>query len=160
MLKNQPLIRINNITVPSTFTNAYQYHSVKYDTLGNYINNILLPVTGHFVEPSFTFKLDEARNRYYIAGFRSFLNVNENVSLTYAGTAFTQNAYMLAIDADNGSEIWRREMEIDKQNSFDDCRIYDLEVDNANGDIYIGGKLSRGTSNTFVKIIDPNNYAN
>ncbi len=117
----------------------------------------MLPVTGHFVEPSFTFKLDEARNRYYIAGFRSFLNVNENVSLTYAGTAFTQNAYMLAIDADNGSEIWRREMEMSQ--IPDDCRIYDLEVDDANGDVYIGGKLFRSAQNggAVTTIKDPKN---
>src|SRR5690554_6179997 len=151
----------NNVTVPAPVI-IYQYYLAKYDTAGNYVSSMALPITDGtgFVPPSFTFKLDEASNRYYIAGFRSYINANENIPLTYAGTAFTQNAYMLAIDADNGSEIWRREMEIDKQNSFDDCRIYDLEVDNANGDIYIGGKLSRGTSNTFVKIIDPKNSAN
>src|SRR5690606_30675385 len=58
------------VTVPTTIT-AYQYYLAKYDTSGNYVNSMLLPITDGtgFVASSFTFKLDEARNRYYIAGF-------------------------------------------------------------------------------------------
>ena len=155
------------ITVPSQYvytphphyTYHTQYHLIKCDTDLNYVSNMVLPVdpdTG-FVGSSFTFKLDEARNRYYIAGFRSVLNPNENIPLTYAGTAFTNEAYVLVIDAGNGSEIWRREME--RENINDDCRIYDLVVDDANGDIYIGGKLKK-SSNERVKIIDPKNPTN
>src|SRR5690554_6542789 len=150
----------NNVTVPTTIT-AYQYYLVKYDTAGNYVSSMQLPITDGtgFVEPSFTFKLDEARNRYYIAGFRSYLNANENVPLTYAGTAFTKNAYILVIDAGNGNELWRREMELDAQ-GFGHSRIYDLVVDDANGDIYIGRKFFRYNSTTPVKIIDPINPTN
>ena len=155
------------ITVPSQYvytphphyTYHTQYHLIKCDTDLNYVSNMVLPVdpdTG-FVGSSFTFKLDEARNRYYIAGFRSVLNPNENIPLTCAGTAFTNEAYVLVIDAGNGSEIWRREME--RENINDDCRIYDLVVDDANGDIYIGGKLKK-SSNERVKIIDPKNPTN
>src|SRR5690554_2798148 len=141
------------------YTYHTQYHLIKCDTDLNYVSNMVLPVdpdTG-FVGSSFTFKLDEARNRYYIAGFRSVLNPNENIPLTYAGTAFTNEAYVLVIDAGNGSEIWRREME--RENINDDCRIYNLVVDDANGDIYIGGKLKK-SSNERVKIIDPKNPTN
>jgi len=136
----------NKVTVPTTIT-AYQYYLVKYNTAGNYLSNIPLPIadgTG-FVEPSFTFKYDEARNRYYIAGFRSYLNANENIPLTYAGTAFTENAYILAIDAVNGNELWRREME--STGVINDSRIYDLVIDETNGDLYIGGKLFRSAQN-------------
>src|SRR5690606_36944685 len=45
----------NKVTVPTTIT-AYQYYLVKYNTAGNYLSNIPLPIadgTG-FVEPSFT----------------------------------------------------------------------------------------------------------
>src|SRR5690606_41092517 len=75
----------------------------------------------------------------------------------YAGTAFTQNAYILAIDAGNGNEIWRREMEMSQ--IPDDCRIYDLVVDDANGDVYIGGKLFRSAQNggAVTTIKDPKN---
>src|SRR5690554_8125614 len=64
---------------------------------------------------------------------------------------------LLVIDAGNGSEIWRREME--RENINDDCRIYNLVVDDSNGDIYIGGKLKK-SSNERVKIIDPKNPTN
>ena len=74
-----------NLIVPATVTGS-QHHLIKYDTNGNYISNMQLPMAdgSFFVPPSFTFRYDEPRNRYYIAGFRSYLNVNENVPLTYA----------------------------------------------------------------------------
>ncbi|SEH53728.1 Por secretion system C-terminal sorting domain-containing protein [Paenimyroides aquimaris] len=145
----------NTITVPSTFTNAYQYYAVKFDTAGNY-NSTLLPVTGHFAEPSFTFRYDEPRNRYLIGGFRSRVNANEDIPLTYDGTAFTENAYILAIDATNGNEIWRREMEATA--IANDNRIYDLVVDETNGDIYISGKLvATGQPGEYIRIKDPKN---
>ena len=143
----------SHVTVNTPVT-IYQYYLAKYDTAGNYISSMQLPIphnTG-FVPPSFTFKLDEARNRYYIGGFRSYVNTNENIPLTYAGTAFTHNAYVLAIDATNGSEIWRREMDA----VIDDSRIYDLVVDDGDGDIYIGGKLVKKDA-APVKIIDSKN---
>src|SRR5690606_14496576 len=43
----------------------------------------------------------------------------------------------------------------------DDCRIYDLVVDDANGDIYIGGKfVISGNPGSYTKIIDTKNPAN
>src|SRR5690606_8472323 len=149
----------SHVTVNTPVT-IYQYYLAKYDTAGNYIRSMQLPIphnTG-FVPPSLTFKLDEARNRYYISGFRSYVNTNENIPLTYDGTPFTHNAYVLAIDATNGSEIWRRAMAASLN---DDCRIYDLVVDNANGDLYIGGKfVISGNPGNFTKIIDPKNPTN
>src|SRR5690606_4540950 len=119
----------SKVTVPSTIT-TYQYYAVKYNTLGQYVNSMLLPIPdgSGFVAPSYTFKYDEPRNRYYIGGFRSYVNANEDFPLTYAGTAFTENAYILAIDAANGSEIWRSEM---VSSNPGDNRIYDLVVDEA-----------------------------
>ncbi|SEH53719.1 Por secretion system C-terminal sorting domain-containing protein [Paenimyroides aquimaris] len=148
----------NTVTVPTTST-GYQYYLVRYTTAGQLINSMLLPVadgTG-FVPPSFTFKLDEANNRYYIAGFRSYNNAGEDIPLTYSGSAFTKNSYILAINATNGNEIWRREIDTESVTS-DDNRLYDLVVD-TNGDIYICGKLSRG-SNKYIKIINPKNPTN
>ncbi|MBA5792685.1 T9SS type A sorting domain-containing protein [Flavobacterium sp. xlx-214] len=151
----------NNITVP--VVNTYQYYVVKYNVLGQYVSSMMLPIPdgSGFVPPSFTFKYDEPRNRYYLAGFRSYVNTNEDFPLTYAGTAFTKNAYVLALDAANGNEIWRREMEVNLNLNNDDCRIYDLVVDDANGDVYIGGKFFvTGNSGSFVKIIDAKNPTN
>src|SRR5690606_22201117 len=149
----------NTVTVPTTST-GYQYYLVRYTAAGQLINSTLLPVTDgtFFVSPSFTFKLDEANNRYYIAGFRSYNNVNEDIPLTYGGSAVINNAYILAINATNGSELWRREMQPEGL-AFHDNRIYDLDVD-TNGDIYIAGKLFKGSSeNGVIKIINPKNPA-
>ena len=149
----------SKVIVPATITD-FQYFLVKYDTAGNYVSSLLLPISdgSGLVEPSFTFKYDKPRNRYYLAGFRSYVNTNENIPLTYAGTAFTHNAYVLAIDAGNGNEIWRREMDASHN---DDCRIYDLVVDDANGDIYIGGKfVISGNPGSYTKIINTKNPAN
>src|SRR5690606_36943834 len=110
------------------------------------------------IEPSTTFKFDEANNRYYIAGFRWEVYPNDyikyplNYQLSYQGTAFTKVSYILAINATNGNEVWRREIE----GSLDGDSINDLVVDAANGDIYIGGKLNR-KSGTAIKIIDSKN---
>lgn len=109
-----------------------------------------------FVGSSYTFRYDEPRNRYIIGGFRSRVNANEDIPLTYDGTAFTENAYILAIDAVTGSEIWRREMEATA--IANDNRIYDLVVDEANGDIYISGKLvATGQPGEYIRIKDPKN---
>ncbi|UUV20273.1 T9SS type A sorting domain-containing protein [Paenimyroides aestuarii] len=148
----------NNVTVPSTIT-AFQYYLTKYDASGNYVSSMMLPIvdgTG-FVGSSYTFRYDEPRNRYLIGGFRSRVNANEDIPLTYDGTAFTENAYILAINATNGNELWRREME-SSEPVFQDNRIYDLVVDNANGDIYISGKLvATGQAGEYIRIKDPKN---
>ncbi len=147
----------NNVTVPSTIT-AFQYYLTKYDTSGNYVSSMMLPIvdgTG-FVGSSYTFRYDEPRNRYLIGGFRSRVNANEDIPLTYAGSAFTENAYILAINATNGNELWRREMAC--SSNFQDNRIYDLVVDDANGDVYISGKLvATGQPGEDIKIKDPKN---
>lgn len=141
-----------NIIIPTT---GSQHHLIKYDTSGNYISSMVLPMAkgSSFVPPSFTFRYDEPRNRYILGGFRSYTNANEDIPLTYDGTAFTENAYILAIDATNGSELWRREM---ASSNPGDNRIYDLVVDQANGDLYIGGKLSR-SANSIITIKNPKN---
>jgi len=157
----------NTITVPTQYkydnTTAWgyimKYYLVRYTAAGQLINSMALPIGdgSMIVEPSFTFKLDEANNRYYIAGFRSYVNSSEDAPLTYSGSAFTKNSYILAINATNGNEIWRREIDTESVTS-DDNRIYDLDVD-TNGDIYICGKLSR-EPNKNIKIINPKNPTN
>src|SRR5690606_36808233 len=97
----------------------------------------------------------ETNKRYNMAGFRSEGGFNPPFPLSYGGTAFTKNAYILAIDAGNGNELWRREMTADT----DDCRIYDFVLDDANGDIYIGSKINR-KSGTDIKIINSKNLTN
>src|SRR5690606_24149238 len=155
----------NTVTVPSqynvlnnpsagTIMYRFKYYLVRYNSSGQLLGSVELPVDygSQLVDSYSSFRLDEARNRYYIAGFRSEGGVNNPFPLSYAGTAFTKNAYILAINATNGNELWRREIAADT----DDCRINDLVVDEVNGDIYIGCKLNR-KSGTAIKIIDSKN---
>src|SRR5690606_1838835 len=143
----------NTITVPPKYnvSDKLKYYLVRYNSSGQLLSSLALPIDygSQLIDPYTSFRLDETNNRYYIAGFRLDGNSSGYFPLSYAGTAFTKNAFILAINATNGNEIWRREMTADT----DDCRIYDLVVDDANGDIYIGGKLN-SKSGTVIKIID------
>lgn len=68
----------NNISVPAQhiynpnsttgWGYIFKYYLVKYDTSGNYVSSMALPIGegSMFAEPSFTFRYDEPRNRYYI----------------------------------------------------------------------------------------------
>src|SRR5690606_28288740 len=146
-------LQYNEVNTPQGYlTSRFKYYLVKYNSNGQLLSSMALPIDYGYrlVGPYHNFKLDEANNRYYIAGFRS--DGTMLYPLSYQGTAFTKHAFILAVNAGNGNELWRREMVADT----DDCRIYDLVIDDANGDIYIGGKLNR-KSGTAIKIIDSKN---
>ena len=149
----------NTVTVPSQYNEAskLKHYLVQFSSNGQLLSSMALPIDygSQLVDPYISFKFNEANNRYYIAGFRLDANSSSHFPLSYQVTAFTKNAFILAVDAGNGNEIWRREMVADT----DDCRIYDLVVDNANGDLYIGGKLNR-KSGTDIKIINSKNPTN
>lgn len=161
----------NTVTVPSQYntisnpsagkiTHRYKYYLVRYNSNGQLLGSLELPFdySSQLIQQSTTFKFDETLNRYYMAGFRwevypdDYLTYPLNYQLSYAGTAFTKVSYILAINAGNGNEIWRREID----GSLDGNSINDLVLDNANGDIYIGGKINR-KSGTDIKIINSKN---
>ncbi len=146
----------NTVTVPSQYnaSDKLKHYLVQFSSNGQLLSSMALPFDygSRLVELNISFKFNEANNRYYIAGFRLDANSSSHFPLSYQGTVFTKNAFILAIDATNGNELWRREMAADT----DDCRIYDLVLDNANGDIYIGGKINR-KSGTDIKIINSKN---
>jgi len=153
----------NTVTVPSQYNSLsngsgyvahrFKYYLVRYNSSGQLLGSMALPIDygSELRDSSTIFKFDELRNRYYIVGFRGYFDY-ATLPFSYQGTSFTKNAYMLAINATNGNEIWRREIE----GTLFDNRINDLVVDDANGDIYIGGKLNR-KSGTAIKIIDSKN---
>src|SRR5690606_14291645 len=73
----------NTVTVPSQYntisnpsagktTHRYKYYLVRYNSSGQLLGSMELPFDygSQLVQPSTIFKFDEARNRYYIAGFR------------------------------------------------------------------------------------------
>ncbi len=153
----------NTVTVPSQYNSLsngsgyvahrFKYYLVRYNSNGQLLSSMALPVDygSELRDSSTIFKFDELRNRYYIVGFRGYFDY-ATVPFSYQGMSFTKNAYMLAIDATNGNELWRREIE----GTLFDNRINDLVVDEVNGDLYIGGKLNR-KSGTAIKIIDSKN---
>ena len=127
------------ITVPDTFSTTYQYYIVKFDAQGNLQGSpIVLPAAGTFLDYHTDFRYNENLNTYYIAGTRNN-GGGTFLPLAYNNITIEGRSYVLAINAANGSERWRKEMNT-TDTQFDDSRIYDLKID-SNNDIYIGGKF-------------------
>ena len=141
------------ITVPASYTDSYQYYLVKfaYDN-GNMtpeLNPLLLPITGSITqglgEGKVNLVFDEGLNRYYIAGKRMSGGSATYVDFSYAGTAFTEDGYLLAFQGKNspqpGTELWRKEftMSNNPANMPDDNSVFDIVKDPNTSDIYITG---------------------
>ncbi|MFC3157318.1 T9SS type A sorting domain-containing protein [Chryseobacterium arachidis] len=143
------------ITVPSTFTNTFQYYLVKFNyNNGNMTpapNPVLLPVTGTLASAVGGGKInmlyDEALNRYYIAGSRSASFLSP-FPFSYNSVPFNNEGFMLAINAGNGNEIWRKEFSAPNTTAQDD-KIFGLVKDN-DSNIYLSGYYYRGTTATSV----------
>lgn len=131
------------LEVPEEFDTSLQFFIVKFDTEGEVLNMTEIPMEGAFLEPHTDFRYDENLNRYYLAGFRNY-GSGAYLNLTYDGTAFENQAYILAIDGTDGAEIWRKE--ITSESVFDDYRIYDLEID-SESNVYIAGKYFKDSDN-------------
>src|SRR5690606_16155563 len=119
----------NTVTVPSQYNalDKLKYYLVRYNSSGQLLGNMVLPIDygSQLVDVYTSFRLDETNNRYYIAGFRSEGGFNPPFPLSYAGTAFTKVSYILAINASNGNEMCRREID----GAVDGNSINDLRVD-------------------------------
>ncbi|MBD8083623.1 T9SS type A sorting domain-containing protein [Chryseobacterium caseinilyticum] len=133
------------ITVPSSYTNDFQYYLVKFSySNGDMVispNPILLPVTGSLRAEIGGGKIqmlyDEALNRYYIAGSRSS-SVSSYLDFSYNNIPFTKDGFMLAINGSTGSELWRKE--INSTYAFPDDKIYSL-IKDENSNLYISGRF-------------------
>jgi hypothetical protein len=143
------------ITVPSNFTNTYQYYLVKFNytaNTGNVVNMIpqanplLLPITGEIWAGMFEGKVnlvyDETLNRYYLAGKRMWSDGSFTYTdFSYGGTPFTGDGYLLAFEGSTGGELWRKEftMTANPWNLPDDNVVFNIVKDSTTSDIYIGG---------------------
>ena len=142
----------NNVTVPNTVT-AYQYYLAKYDTDFNHISNMLLPIPdgSGFSMRDVRFVYDESNNTYYIAGERIGSPL---VPLTYDGQTIVNRSYIIAIDGNDGSKKWIREIySTSTSNSLTANSIRALTVDN-NSNVYVGGSFHQRVSPS-IKIYDP-----
>ncbi len=137
------------ITVPSNFTNSYQYYLVKFNyTLGTgntvnmtpQANPLLLPMTGSLEAGLFNGQMfllfDESLNRYYITGKREYGSSGNYFPLSYNNNAFTQDGFLLSLDATTGAELWRKEFYA--YQPLPRNRIHGIVKDNASN-IYISG---------------------
>lgn len=129
------------ITVPATFDNStpnHQYYLVKYDTAGNIVGTpMAIPIAGSttFSGGYLNFMYDEVNNRYYIAGSKNYPGTS-NFSFSYNNISITQNAFLIALNSSNLTEIWRKELNNGTPNAPGDY-IFGLKKDPGNNGIYI-----------------------
>lgn len=148
------------ITVPSSFTTTYQYYLVKFNyntSAGNVVNMIpqpnplLLPITGDvtvgMAEGKVSLLYDETAgvNQYYLAGKRMYGGIFLYGDFSYGGTPLTEDAYLLAFNGSTGAEVWRKEINTQRAQPFD--QIFGL-VKDANSDIYITGSYFSNANST------------
>ncbi|PWN67807.1 T9SS type A sorting domain-containing protein [Chryseobacterium oncorhynchi] len=141
------------ITVPASYTTSYQYYLVKF----NYNNGnmtpatpLLLPITGDLsvgvADGKVNLMYDESLDRYYLAGKRMYGDYSSILaSFAYNDIPFTKDAYLLAFNGSNGSEVWRKEFTTDLPNFMDD-EIHSIIKDTSSSDIYISGRYYTGTT--------------
>ena len=152
----------NHVTVPAKYKfdpnigQITQYHLAKYDSSLNYVSSMVLPISDVSLFPVSTegtrFAYDETLNRYYLGGFRA----DQSIPLTYDSSDVMNLSYLLAIDGDNGSLLWHRELystPVSNQPNYN--RFTSLKVD-TNSDVYIGGNLYKSVNEQNLKIYDPN----
>jgi len=137
------------ITVPSSFTNTYQYYLVKFNynsTTGNMTlaTPVLLPITGSLYSGLEHGKVnmvyDEALSRYYLAGIRG--DTGTFTDFSFNNTSFNKQAFLLAFNVSGStvSEAWRKELD-NGQTTMDD-EIHSIIKDANTSDIYISGRYS------------------
>lgn len=148
----------NNVTVPNTVS-AHQYYLAKYDTDLNYVSSMPLPIpdgTGFSMRDTrFIYDDDDNINTYYIAGERIGSPL---VPLTYDGQTIVNRSYIIAIDGNDGSKKWIREIYSDPGTSsnLSGNKISSVAIDD-NSNVYIAGSRFRHPSYPDIKIYDPAN---
>jgi hypothetical protein len=136
------------ITVPDTFTNTYKYYMVKFNSEGGFVSALPLSLEGKLIEFCTDFRYDENLDRYYLAGFRNYGGNDPLVNLSFNGTPFNEQAYLLAFSS-SGSEVWRKE--VSAVSTFKDSRFYDIKIDD-DSNLYISGKYLTDTNNPGVSM--------
>lgn len=122
--------------VPGNFTLNYRYFIVKLDANGNFIATRDLHLEGYLINNHTDFRYDANLQRYYIAGFRTNGDIFSLSPVTLNGVALEQQAFIMAFD-NSGNELWHKE--VVSSITFQDCRIYDLQVD-SDSSLYFCGK--------------------
>lgn len=127
----------------------YTYYLLKCDISGTLTEPpMLLPVEGGLVPSETFFRYDETLNRYYFAGSRrTHDGTTVLTDLSYNGLPFTQDGYILAIDAETLEELWRKEM-ITSNSAMILRNIRGIEIED-DSSIYLGGRFFNSSGITF-----------
>src|SRR5690606_14728252 len=152
-LDNQVTVPSQYVYDPSTSSHNYQYHLAKYDTNLDYVNSIALPISlsnGSGLPRPVRFAYDETTSTYYMAGEKG-----DAILMSYDGQAIVNWSYIIAIDGNDGSKKWIREIYTDPGNgSLSNNWITSLAVDEESN-VYIGGRITRIYNDNTGKIYDP-----
>ena len=144
----------NQVTVPNTVM-AGQYYLAKYDTNLDYVNSMVLPVTDGTGIPTRTsrFAYDENTNTYYIIGEKRGAPL---FPLTYDGQTIINRSFIIAVNGNDGSKKWIREIYSDPGTSSVPAgnKIASVVIDE-NSNVYIGGTRFKHPSYADLKIYDP-----
>lgn len=153
-LDNQVTVPAQYLSDPATATYNYQYHLAKYNTDLDYVSSMVLPITldnGSGIPTPVRFAYDENKHTYYMAGERG-----DAILMAYNGDYIVNRSYIIAINDNNGSKKWIREIYSDPgtSNSLAGNIITSLAIDD-NSNVYIGGTRFRHPTYLDLKIYDP-----
>lgn len=155
----------NEIHVPdeyyyNSFTgeSKSQFRMIQCDTNFNYISDILLPVpdsTSFTYADKSKFIYDSQLQRYYILGSREYGINADSPTFIYDEKEVQNMSFLIAINATNGNEIWRREIgSYPSSTLLSHIEMSSIAIDN-NSDVYIAGKVYVFSDDPAFKIYDP-----
>ena len=140
------------ITVPPNYPNIIKYYLVRFDyqngTMIPQPNPIPLPITGSAISHGWEFGTvnllyNESLGIYYLTGVRSREGVSGYLPLSFGGTNFENDAYIIAFNGTTGQMAWSKEFATayPVPSGFSDPlhKIYDIKKDSSTNDLYISG---------------------
>lgn len=158
-----------NVTVPEEYaynsaTETYktQFHLAQYDANLNYINSHVLDIDDDsvFLPNQTRFVYDAQLNRYYIVGSRSFKGFSPLFPMGNEGRPIEERCFIFAInglngDANDGKELWRRELRTHTIPLSTSSNYLSEIVIDEDSNIYLGANLyiGYGTDN-YVQVFD------
>lgn len=137
------------VTVPSSFSNSYQYFMVKFNGDGVIQGTPqVLPITGftNSLNGETHLLYDETLNRYYFAGSRRNSD-NSYTPLSYNGSAFTRDAFVLAFNGATLAEEWRKEFST--TSTFQQSLIFSL-IKDSQSNVYLSGRFFRAANSSIA----------
>ena len=137
------------VTVPSSFSSSYQYFMVKFNGDGVIQGTPqVLPITGftNSLNGETHLLYDETLNRYYFAGSRRNSD-NSYTPLSYNGSAFTRDGFVLAFNGATLAEEWRKEFST--TSTFQQSLIFSL-IKDSQSNVYLSGRFFKAANSSIA----------